>query len=74
MGQRRVKAVKLEASRPRNPLAVAARQRSAGRHETSPVTARRRAAREARIEAEAALAARTRRGGRGKGGQGDGEG
>lgn len=72
MGQRRIKAVKLEASRPRNPLVVAARQRVAGRHEDSAGTVRRRAAREARLEAEATVLARARRRGGGQGDDGDG--
>jgi hypothetical protein len=39
----------------RNPLAVLAKQRNSGKHEVSKTTERRKAARAARIEAEASV-------------------
>lgn len=47
--------VVIPASTPRNSLMLLAKQRSAGKHEVSKSTERRKAARSARVEAESAL-------------------
>jgi hypothetical protein len=52
--------VVLPASTPRNPLVAIAINRKAGKHEVSKSTLRRKAARAARIEAEAAVSEKTK--------------